>query len=105
MQGNISLEKSARQKPFDWLPEQGWEDVIKLTTVLPDVFGSVADDVERNERSWREVTLFNAHYLQYVFIYQKLVLFQECIPYIYLYVRMLLLMHMYMLRSNNMDFM
>ena len=28
---------------------------MKLTTVLPDVFGSLADDIERNERSWRDV--------------------------------------------------
>ena len=55
LQGNISLEKSARQRPFDWLPEQGWEDVIKLTTVLPEAFGSLADDIERNEMSWKQV--------------------------------------------------
>lgn len=28
---------------------------MKLTTVLPDVFGSLADDIERNERSWKDV--------------------------------------------------
>ena len=55
IKGNISLEKSARQKPFDWLPDQGWEDIIKLMTVVPDVFGSLADDIERNERAWKEV--------------------------------------------------
>lgn len=54
-QGNISLEKSARMKPFDWIPDQGWEDIMKLTTVFPDVFGSLSDDVEKNERSWKEV--------------------------------------------------
>ena len=54
-QGNISLEKSARRRPFDWVPEQGWEDVVKLTIVLPDVFVSLADDIERNEKSWKEV--------------------------------------------------
>lgn len=57
LQGNISLEKSARRRPFDWLPEQGWEDIVKLTSVLPDVFGSLADDVERNEKSWKEVDI------------------------------------------------
>ena len=57
-QGNISLEKSARVRPFDWLPEQGWEDIVKLTSVLPDVFGSLADDIERNERSWQEVCMY-----------------------------------------------
>lgn len=55
LQGNISLEKSARQRPFDWLPEQGWEDTMKLTTELSAVFGSLADDIERNESSWKEV--------------------------------------------------
>ena len=30
---------------------------MKLTTVLPDVFGSLADDIERNERSWKEVRM------------------------------------------------
>ena len=28
---------------------------MKLTTVLPDVFGSLADDIERNEKSWKDV--------------------------------------------------
>ena len=43
-------------KPFDWIPDQGWEDIMKLTTVFPDVFGSLSDDVEKNERSWKEVS-------------------------------------------------
>lgn len=29
---------------------------MKLTTVFPDVFGSLSDDVEKNERSWKEVS-------------------------------------------------
>ena len=33
---------------------------MKLTVVLPDVFGSLPDDVERNEKSWKEVT--NQHF-------------------------------------------
>lgn len=57
IKGNISLEKSTRLRPHDWLPEQGWEDMMKLTTVLPDVFGSLADDVEKNEQRWKEVSL------------------------------------------------
>lgn len=31
---------------------------MKLTTVLPDVFGSLADDLERNERTWKEVSTY-----------------------------------------------
>jgi len=55
LKGNIALEKSSRQKPFPWLPYQGWEDIIRLCSVTPEVFGSLADDIERNETAWREV--------------------------------------------------
>lgn len=57
LKGNIALEKSSRQKPFPWIPDQGWEDIIRLYSVTPDVFGSLADDIERNESSWKEVLL------------------------------------------------
>ena len=56
IKGNLSLEKSARVKPYDWMPDQGWEDLIKLVQVNPEVFGSLADDVERHEQSWKEVS-------------------------------------------------
>ena len=57
IKGNLSLEKSAHRKPFEWLPEQGWEDLIKLQEVCPAEFGSLADDVERNEKMWKVVRL------------------------------------------------
>ena len=57
LKGNIALEKSARTKPYGWLPDQGWEDLLRLVTVTPDAFGSLADDVERNENAWKEVGL------------------------------------------------
>lgn len=55
LKGNIALEKSVRSKPFSWLPDQGWEDLLRLVTVTPDAFSSLADDVERSENLWREV--------------------------------------------------
>ena len=55
IKGNIALEKSSRRKPFPWLPDQGWEDVVKLSTVAPDVFSSLCDDIERNEALWKQV--------------------------------------------------
>ena len=55
IKGNISLEKNPRRKPFDWLPDQSWEDIMKLTSVLPEKFGSLAEDVERGEAAWKEV--------------------------------------------------
>ena len=55
IKGNLSLEKSTRRKAFEWFPEQGWEDLIKLQEVCPAEFGSLADDVERNEKMWKAV--------------------------------------------------
>lgn len=53
--GNLSLEKSRRKKPCHWLPEQGWEDLVKLAELFPEVFNSLPDDVERNLCEWRSV--------------------------------------------------
>lgn len=58
LKGNIALEKSARTKPFSWFPDQGWEDLQRLVTVTPDAFSSLSDDVERNEKLWKEVGFF-----------------------------------------------
>ena len=55
IKGNISLEKSARVKPFSWIPDQGWEDIIKLSEISADVFGSLPSDVEKNEQAWKDV--------------------------------------------------
>ena len=55
MKGNISLEKSSRIKPYNWLPDQGWEDIIKLSEISPDVFGTLPGDVEKNEQAWKDV--------------------------------------------------
>ncbi|XP_078713472.1 dynein axonemal heavy chain 10 [Lampetra fluviatilis] len=54
LKGNISLEKSARARPFDWLPEQGWQDVVQLAEVSPDASASLPDHVERNGEAWRQ---------------------------------------------------
>lgn len=31
LKGNLSLECHPRKKPHEWLPEQGWQDLMKLT--------------------------------------------------------------------------
>jgi hypothetical protein len=31
LRGNLSLEKHLRRKPHDWLPVQGWQDLMRLT--------------------------------------------------------------------------
>ncbi|XP_058491324.1 dynein axonemal heavy chain 10 [Solea solea] len=53
IKGNLSLEKSKRKKPCDWLPDQGWEDIVKLTQLFPEQFGSLPDDVEINSTDWK----------------------------------------------------
>ncbi|XP_052801261.1 dynein axonemal heavy chain 10-like isoform X3 [Mya arenaria] len=54
IKGNIALEKSKRKKPFAWFPEEGWEDVIRLSEVFSDKFGSLLEDIERNEKAWKK---------------------------------------------------
>ena len=56
VKGNISLEKSSRKKPYTSLSDQGWQDILKLTSVASDVFSNLADDIERNEQIWKEVS-------------------------------------------------
>lgn len=54
--GNVSLEKSKCKKPFDWLPDQGWEDLVKLAELFPELFSSLPDDVARNASEWKCVS-------------------------------------------------
>ncbi|NXA03996.1 DYH10 protein, partial [Sapayoa aenigma] len=53
LKGNISLEKSAWKKPYAWIPDQGWEDLIRLSELFPDTFESLPDDVENNPDEWK----------------------------------------------------
>ncbi|XP_040439457.1 dynein heavy chain 10, axonemal [Falco naumanni] len=53
LKGNISLEKSARKKPYAWLPDKGWEDLIRLSELFPEKFESLPDDVEKNPDVWK----------------------------------------------------
>ncbi|NXM38868.1 DYH10 protein, partial [Gymnorhina tibicen] len=53
LKGNVSLEKSARKKPYAWLPDQGWEDLIRLSELFPEKFESLPDDVEENPDVWK----------------------------------------------------
>ncbi|XP_076006843.1 dynein axonemal heavy chain 10 [Genypterus blacodes] len=52
LKGNLSLEKSKRKKPCIWLPDQSWEDIVKLAELFPEFFGSLPDDVETNSSDW-----------------------------------------------------
>ncbi|XP_021567645.1 dynein heavy chain 10, axonemal [Carlito syrichta] len=54
LKGNISLEKSTRKKPCTWLSDQGWEDIILLSEMFPDIFGQLPGDVESHQIIWQE---------------------------------------------------
>ena len=54
LKGNISLERSERKNPFPaWLPDQGWEDIIRLQSI-GDKFQSLPDDIAGNGSKWKE---------------------------------------------------
>jgi hypothetical protein len=38
------------------MPDPGWEDVIRLAEIFPDKFGSLLEDIERNEKAWKRVS-------------------------------------------------
>ncbi len=62
VQGNIALEKSKRVKPYAWLPDEGWEDCNHLVGVEAETFGTLLDDVERNEKIWKAVIKFDGNW-------------------------------------------
>ncbi|XP_054466216.1 dynein axonemal heavy chain 10 [Anoplopoma fimbria] len=82
IKGNLSLEKSTRKKPCDWLANQGWEDIVKLAEVFPEQFGSLPDDVEKNSTDWKswydldgpEQAQFPMKYKENLSAFQKLLL-------------------------------
>jgi dynein heavy chain len=49
------LEKSKRKKPYNWLPDQGWEDCVRLSGDFPEIFGNLLDEIERDEKVWKSV--------------------------------------------------
>lgn len=53
IKGNLSLEKSQRKKPCDWLANQGWEDIVKLAELFPEQFSSLPDDIEKHPTEWQ----------------------------------------------------
>ena len=52
LKGNLSLEKASRAKPHDWIPDQGWQDMIKLVEAVPTL-SKLADDVSANGKVWK----------------------------------------------------
>ena len=53
IKGNVALEKAKRSRPHSWIPETGWEDLVRLSEVSAGPFGSLLDDVEKNGPEWK----------------------------------------------------
>ncbi|CAG9462277.1 unnamed protein product [Pedinophyceae sp. YPF-701] len=58
LKGNLSLEKSARPRPHDWIPEAGWEDLMRLVTLRSGLgeghpLHAVADSIEAHGAAWQ----------------------------------------------------
>jgi len=62
LKGNLSLEMSSRRKPYDWFPDQGWQDLIRLADIgqkklSPDgrahPLANLPGDIEGDEEVWR----------------------------------------------------
>ncbi|KAI8847268.1 dynein heavy chain and region D6 of dynein motor-domain-containing protein [Chytridium lagenaria] len=52
LKGDISLDAVAIPKPFAWILDQGWKDLLRLQTLTP-VFKSVSVEVTENEDIWK----------------------------------------------------
>ena len=35
LKGNTSLEKVSQKKPYDWIADATWQDIIKLSEIKP----------------------------------------------------------------------
>jgi hypothetical protein len=40
LKGNLSLEKARRPKPYEWFPDQGWQDMMRLVQVGSEGVGA-----------------------------------------------------------------
>ncbi|TPX54389.1 hypothetical protein PhCBS80983_g05954 [Powellomyces hirtus] len=52
LKGDISLEQPSIAKPFTWITDQGWKDLLRLCTINAN-FASLADHVRKNETEWK----------------------------------------------------
>ncbi|XP_076380407.1 dynein heavy chain at 89D [Megalopta genalis] len=54
IKGSIALEKAAKMNPTDWLPANGWMDVLKLSKDFPETFGILPEQLQQYEEEWQE---------------------------------------------------
>lgn len=62
IKGNISVEKSQRSNPVEWLHETGWEDLLKLANDFDD-FKELPDQLQFKSEDWENVSLFRLSFI------------------------------------------
>ncbi|GAB1598225.1 dynein axonemal heavy chain 10 isoform X2 [Argonauta hians] len=82
LKGNLSLAKSSRLKPYQWITDEAWEDCVQLSERFPDQFGALLDAIEADEKTWQswfdedapESTTYPEPYHDSLTSFQKLML-------------------------------
>lgn len=62
IKGSVVLEKSPQVNPTRWLPQSGWEDVLKLASDFPDRFEQLPEELRDCEDEWKQVNIPNGDY-------------------------------------------
>lgn len=57
IKGSMALEKSPQVNPTMWLPQSGWEDVLKLASDFPDKFKQLPEKLRDCEAEWKQVNM------------------------------------------------
>jgi dynein heavy chain len=47
LKGNIALEKVKKIRPFEWISDQSWQDIVKLSELCPD-FKTLPEDIGKS---------------------------------------------------------
>ncbi|KAJ3091389.1 Dynein heavy chain 10, axonemal [Quaeritorhiza haematococci] len=53
LKGDISLDQVSIPKPFPWLTDQGWKDLVRLSGLNAN-FGSLPGHIQSNEAVWHD---------------------------------------------------
>ncbi|XP_058981464.1 dynein axonemal heavy chain 10-like [Musca domestica] len=54
IKGSVSLTKSERPCPANWLPDKSWEDIMKLSAEFPEPFETLPDHIARYTHEWKD---------------------------------------------------
>ncbi|ETN61879.1 dynein heavy chain 10, axonemal [Anopheles darlingi] len=52
IKGKVSLERSGQPCPVTWIGEKGWQDIVLLSELFPDKFGTLPRHIEQNIYEW-----------------------------------------------------